>query len=60
MAYMKPLYRRKCADCSKFATRTLCNRFNEELNYYCSQHGGDKLAALKGSEAPTPAEAQHA
>ena len=39
MAYLKAIYRQKCGDCGKVATEVLCNRFNEEVGYYCGTHG---------------------
>ncbi len=45
--YLKDIYRRKCAKCDKYATKTLCNQFNEEVNFYCTTHGNDELKEIK-------------
>ena len=39
MSYLKPIARRKCAVCEKWATHTLFNRYNSEIADYCRAHG---------------------
>lgn len=56
MAYLKPVPTRTCGDryCQRPATQILCNRYNEEVNYFCRRHGNAEMKALSESEAREP------
>ena len=50
MAYLLQIHRRKCRDCSSFATFVLRNRFNEDMDWYCGKHGEKARSHLEAVE----------
>lgn len=52
-AHLRDIPKRKCATCTKIATKMLYNTRNALVNYYCSTHAQSALKRFKKEAGET-------